>query len=44
MQKTLPHVPVHVTIRPGDHGFEMDLGLEEGWVKDGSRFIEQFWP
>ncbi|KAK8011003.1 alpha/beta-hydrolase [Apiospora arundinis] len=44
MREKLPDVPIHVTIRPGNHGFELGLGLEEHWVRNGCRFVEQYWP
>ncbi|KAK7997496.1 choline dehydrogenase protein [Apiospora arundinis] len=31
MREKLPDVPLHITIRPGNHGFELGLGLEEQW-------------
>ncbi|KAK8101460.1 hypothetical protein PG999_011834 [Apiospora kogelbergensis] len=44
MREKLPEVPVHVTIRQGNHGFELGLGLEDDWVRNGCRFVEQYWP
>lgn len=36
-------VQLHVTIRPGDHGFDAAATLDEPWLKQGLDFIANAW-
>jgi acetyl esterase/lipase len=46
LREKLPDAKLHVTYRPGDHGFDNDpsVSLQTDWVKEGVEFIDSFWP
>lgn len=39
-----PEVPLHYTVQPGDHGFDVPFGLDEPWVAEGAEFVKKHWP
>ncbi|KAF2439161.1 putative polyketide synthase [Karstenula rhodostoma CBS 690.94] len=43
LRKTLPGVPSLLSIRPGDHGFEVQCDKGNAWIRDGVDFITQHW-
>ncbi|KAL5585693.1 hypothetical protein FOVSG1_013385 [Fusarium oxysporum f. sp. vasinfectum] len=43
VRKHHPTVPVHFSIQPGPHGFDLLFGTEEPWVKEGLAFTKQYW-
>ena len=46
LKDKLPDAKLHVSYRPGDHGFDNDasVSLQTDWVSEGVQFIEKFWP
>lgn len=43
MKKVKPDVPVLLSLRPGEHGFDKACTMEEGWIKEGISFVERYW-
>lgn len=43
MRKRFPHVPILLTLEPGEHGFDVGLDRREPCVQEGCQFVEQFW-
>ena len=39
----MPHVPLHVSLREGDHSFEAEAQLNEIWVQEGCMFMLEYW-
>lgn len=39
-----PTTPVHFSLVPGNHGFDLEATLEDEWVKKGLEFLAKFWP
>jgi hypothetical protein len=29
---------------PGEHLFDVDVGGDAGWVREGVQFLKQYWP
>ena len=46
LKEKLPDTKVHVSYRPGMHGFDNHPAatLEDDWVKEGLEFIGPYWP
>ena len=44
MKQVLPHVPVLLSLQPGDHGFEVTHIVEDEWVQEGFEFVGKYWP
>lgn len=44
VKKLLPQTPMHVSMEPGEHGFDGGVPLDEKWVQDGLSFVSQYWP
>lgn len=44
LNEILPHVPVLLSLQPGDHGFEVMHTVEDGWVQEGLAFVKKYWP
>ncbi|KAI5193523.1 alpha/beta-hydrolase [Aureobasidium subglaciale] len=44
VRKTLPETPMHISLQPGEHGFDGEVGLDEKWVQEGLSFVLQYWP
>lgn len=43
LRKSQPHVPVLLSLQPGDHGFEVMHTSEDEWVQEGLSFIKDYW-
>ena len=42
---SLTHSPaVAISLRPGDHGFEVKHTVEDEWVQEGVAFVGRYWP
>jgi hypothetical protein len=44
LKRSLPDVPVLLTMQPGDHAFEVKHSIDDEWVQEGFEFIEKYWP
>lgn len=47
LRERCPAAAVHVSVREGDHGFDNvppPAALSDGWVKEGTDFVEKYWP
>ena len=38
-----PAVPLLYSVRPGDHGFDSDDGLEKPWLVEAIDFVKKYW-
>ncbi|KAE8329431.1 putative polyketide synthase [Aspergillus sergii] len=43
MKKIKPDVPILLSLRPGEHGFDKARTMEEGWIQEGISFVERYW-
>ncbi|KAH8591248.1 Alpha/Beta hydrolase protein [Bisporella sp. PMI_857] len=44
MKEVHPNTPVHFSIQPGSHGFDVSSSLNDDWVEKGCQFIKSYWP
>ncbi len=44
IKEALPETPLHYTLEPGEHVFDMMSELDTPWVKDGLAFLNKYWP
>ncbi|KAL4970620.1 putative polyketide synthase [Aspergillus stella-maris] len=44
LRETQPNVPVHLTLHPGEHLFDVDMRGDVDWVREGRHFLEEHWP
>ncbi|KAE8423109.1 putative polyketide synthase [Aspergillus pseudocaelatus] len=44
MKKLKPDVPVLLTLRPGEHGFDKACSMQEEWIEEGISFVGKYWP
>lgn len=44
VRRILPEVPVLLSLRPGDHGFEVMHTVEDERVQEGFEFVKKYWP
>ncbi|KAH8669402.1 Alpha/Beta hydrolase protein [Ilyonectria robusta] len=43
LQKKHPDTKFHVSIRPGDHGFDFTASTQDGWLREGLEFVTGPW-
>lgn len=43
-KECLAEVPVLLSLRKGDHMFDVLEGMESEWIREGVEFVERFWP
>ncbi|KAF2259659.1 putative polyketide synthase [Lojkania enalia] len=43
LRKTFPSVPLLLSLRPGDHGFEVNCDKRDAWIQDGVDFMTKYW-
>lgn len=43
VRRCYPATPVLYSLEPGEHVFDMEAGVDEGWVQEGLRFAARFW-
>lgn len=43
LRKLHPTVPVLFSVQPGPHGFDLERGTDDPWVKEGLEFTKQYW-
>ena len=43
LQRRLPGSAVRLDVRPGDHAFDGDATMEEGWLKEDVEFVTGYW-
>ncbi|KAI0123371.1 putative polyketide synthase [Xylariales sp. AK1849] len=39
-----PDIPLLLTLQPGDHMFDAYMSIDEGWIRDGCKFLSKYWP
>ncbi|CAN8097035.1 unnamed protein product [Discula destructiva] len=44
LREVQPDVPVHSSLQPGEHLFDVNTGREAAWVQEGRGFVAKFWP
>ncbi|KAL2864581.1 putative polyketide synthase [Aspergillus lucknowensis] len=44
LREVLPSVPVKLDVLPGEHMFDVDITMAEGWVTMGRGLLEHYWP
>jgi len=44
LKESLPDVPVLLTLRAGDHAFEVKYSVDDEWVQEGFEFVGRYWP
>ncbi|KAL4939384.1 Alpha/Beta hydrolase protein [Aspergillus oleicola] len=43
LRETQPDVPVHLTLHPGEHLFDVDTRGDADWVQEGRQFLKEHW-
>jgi len=43
IREVLPEMPVKYTVEEGGHVFDLSVGLDEPWVKEGLNFVRRHW-
>jgi acetyl esterase/lipase len=43
IRETHPGTPLHYSVQPGNHGFDVSHTLEEPWVVEGAEFARKYW-
>lgn len=43
IKEALPDMPVKYTVEEGGHVFDLCVGLDEPWVKEGLDFVRRYW-
>jgi hypothetical protein len=38
-----PELDFHLVVRPGDHGFDFDASIDDGWMADGLKNLVPAW-
>ncbi|KAL5358472.1 Alpha/Beta hydrolase protein [Aspergillus floccosus] len=45
LKENSPTTPVRVDLQPGDHLFDVEMTMNEGWIAEGRKlFLEKYWP
>jgi hypothetical protein len=43
LRELYPDTPALLSVRAGDHGFDVDMTGEEEWIREGCEFVRKFW-
>ncbi|KAL2817758.1 alpha/beta-hydrolase [Aspergillus cavernicola] len=44
LREIQPDVPVHLSLCPGEHLFDVNADRDAEWVREGARFLNNHWP
>ncbi|KAL9618289.1 MAG: hypothetical protein Q9160_007000 [Pyrenula sp. 1 TL-2023] len=44
LHKVQPAAPVHLSLCPGEHLFDVNTGKDADWVQEGAQFLGEYWP
>ncbi|KAL4977325.1 Alpha/Beta hydrolase protein [Aspergillus desertorum] len=44
LREVQPRLPVHLSLCPGEHLFDVNTGMDADWVQEGTHFLDNHWP
>lgn len=44
LREAQPDVPVQLSLRSGEHLFDVNTSKDADWVREGAQFLGKYWP